>query len=250
MITGGLKVLMISSDRNIAVSDSAVSKRMQEYGELVEELHIVILSGSSHGLKAGKLGANVFFYPTNSTFKFLRPFNASKLGKRVVLERSFVRGQSLITTQDPFECGWAGLKVKKRWRIPLEVQLHTDPESVYFAGFLNNLRKKISRKVLIQADSVRVVSESLKSKLEKYKLKAPITVLPIYVDQEKNNNQHVDFDLHALFGWANVLLSVARLTPEKNLTFALELLAKVRKFYPDTGLVIVGAGLEEGVLRG
>ncbi len=250
MITGGIKVLMISSDRNIAVSDSAVSRRMQEYGELVEELHIVILSDRSHGLKAGKSGKNVFFYPTNSTFKFLRPLNASKLGKRIVLERRFVRGQSVVTTQDPFECGWAGLKIKKRWRVPLEVQLHTDPESVYFKGFLNNFRKKIAGKVLVQADSVRVVSESLKSKLERYKLKVPITILPVYVDQDKTNNQHVEFDLHALFGWANVLLSVARLTPEKNLTFSLEVLAKVRKSYPDTGLVIVGAGPEEGALRG
>ncbi len=249
MTTYGLKVLMISGDRNIAVIDSAVSKRMQEYGALVEELHIIILSDSSHRLKAGKLGKNVFFYPTSSTFKFLRPFNAAKLGKRIVLEKGFVRGQSLVTTQDPFECGLAGLKVKKRWRIPLEVQLHTDPESAYFTGFLNNLRKRISRKVLAQADSVRVVSEFLRSKLGSYKLKAPISVLPIYVDQEKIKNIHVEFDLHALFGWATVLLSVARLTSEKNLSLALEVLAQVRKTYPDTGLVIVGAGPEENSLR-
>ncbi len=249
MITRGIKVLMISSDRNIAVPDSAVSRRMQEYGELVEELHIVILSDSSHGLKAGKWGKNVFFYPTNSTVKFFRPFSASRLGKRIVLERGFVRGQSLVTTQDPFECGWAGLKVKKRWRLPLEVQLHTNPESIYFTGFLNSLRKKIARKVLIHTDSVRVVSESLKSKLESYKLEASIDILPIYVDQEKVKNHRVEFDLHALFGWANVLLSVARLTPEKNLTSALEVLSKVRKSQPDTGLVIVGAGPEENNLR-
>jgi hypothetical protein len=44
----GLKVLMISSDRNIFVPGSAVSERMKEYGSLVEELHIIVLCDASH----------------------------------------------------------------------------------------------------------------------------------------------------------------------------------------------------------
>ena len=132
-----LKVLMLSTDRNIPILGSAVSERMKEYGALVEELHIVLLSDSSHKLKETKLSDNVWVYPTNSSFKVFRPRDAAKLGKKIVFEKKFVRGESLITTQDPFECGWAGLKIKKKWRIPLEVQLHTDPFSPYFSGFLN-----------------------------------------------------------------------------------------------------------------
>src|ERR1700733_5264360 len=97
---GGLKVLMISSDRNILVSGSAVSERMKEYGELVEELHIVLLSDASHGLTDSSLSSKVKVYPTGSSLKFLRPFGAAKLGKKIILEKKFVRGRSVITAQD------------------------------------------------------------------------------------------------------------------------------------------------------
>src|SRR3989344_683014 len=122
---GGLKVLMISSDRNIAAHGSSAGSRMVEYGGLVEELHIVLLSDSSHGLKEVQIGKNVWVYPTNSITSALRPLGAARLGKKIVFDKKFVRGKSLITA-DSIECGWAGLKVKSKWRIPLEVQVHTD----------------------------------------------------------------------------------------------------------------------------
>ena len=82
-----LKVLMISSDRNILVPGSVVSERMKEYGALVEELHIVLLSDAQHGLKDKQLSKNVWVYPTNSISRFLRPRDAVKLGKKLGLKQ-------------------------------------------------------------------------------------------------------------------------------------------------------------------
>ena len=246
-----LKVLMIWRDRNILVHGSVVSERMKEYGALVKELHIVLLSDSSHGLNKAQLAKKVWVYPTNSLTSFLRPFNAARLGKKIVFDNKFVRGRSVITTQDPFECGWAGLKVKKKWRLPLEVQLHTDPFSPYFSGFLNSLRKRIARKVLHHADSIRVVTEGLRSKISK-QLKienSKLKILPIYVDKKKIEEGRVAFDLHARYGWHFILLTVSRLSPEKNLALALAVLARVRERFKDTGLVIVGSGPEENHLK-
>lgn len=227
-----IKVLMIGTDRNLLVAGSAVSERIKEYGQLVEELHIVLLSDSSHGLKETKLAPNVTVYPTNSSFKFFRPFDAARLGKKIVFNKKFVRGKSIITTQDPFECGWAGLKVKNKWRLPLEVQIHTNLNSPYFSGFINNIRKIIAKLVLANADSVRDVK-----------------TLPIYVDKAKIENARISFDLHARYPWHFIILTVSRLSPEKNLNLALEILALVRQKYPSTGLVIVGAGPEEQSLK-
>jgi glycosyltransferase involved in cell wall biosynthesis len=243
-----IKVLMISSDRNILSTGSAVSERIKEYGLLVEELHIVVLSDTSHKLKETKLSDNVWVYPTNSLFKYLRPLTAARIGKRVVFERKFVRGQSLITAQDPFESGWAGLKVKNKWRIPLEVQLHTDPFSPYFSGFQNSVRKFFARSVLKQADSVRVVNENVGERI-KALTKARICLLPIYVDRARIEEARVAFDLHSRYPWHFILLAVSRLEPEKNLGLALEALALVRQRFSDTGLVIVGSGSEEKRLK-
>src|SRR3989344_8918767 len=247
----GLKVLMISSDRKILEEGSAVSERMKEYGALVEELHIVLLSDARHGLKDKQLPNNVWVYTTNSSINFLRPIDACRLGKRIVFNSKFVRGKSVITVQDPFECGWVGMRIKKKWRLPLEVQLHTDPFSPYFSGFLNSIRKTIARKVLRNADSVRAVTENLKSQISSL-TEAQIRVLPIYVDRKRIEEAKTSFDLHTHYPWRPwhfVLLSVSRLAPEKNLELALAVLALVRKTFPDTGLVIVGSGPEEKVLK-
>jgi glycosyltransferase involved in cell wall biosynthesis len=248
---GGLRVLMISTDRNILVPGSSVLDRMLNYGTLVEELHIVLLSDSKHGLKQTQLGRNVWVYPTNSLFKFLRPYSAASIGKSVVYDRKFVRGKSVITAQDPFESGLAGLKVKNKWRLPLEVQLHTDPFSPLFSGRLNKVRLNIARKVLPNADGVRVVNNDLKKKVEENfgVSKERITVLPIFVDKEKFENTPIKFDLHSKFNWRHILLCVGRLAPEKNFNLALRVIQKLKENFESIGLVIVGSGPEESNLK-
>jgi glycosyltransferase involved in cell wall biosynthesis len=241
-----MKVLMISSNRNVATPGSLVAERMKEYGSLVEELHIVLLSNASHGLREAQIGKNVWVYPTNSATSFLRPLGAASLGKKLIIEKKFVRGRSVITG-DSIECGWAGMKIKNKWRLPLEVQLHTDPFSPYFSGFQNRVRKYFARQVLRSADSLRVVSHAVAEKLGSF-TQAPITVLPIYIDRERIEKANISFDAHARYGWQFVLLSVARLAPEKNLGLALKILSLVRQKFPDTGLVIVGTGPDKSHL--
>ncbi len=243
-----IKILSIGSDRKLFENGSAVSERIKEQGKLVEELHIVVFTLRSMKLEVKRLGENVWIYPTNSFSKWFYVHDAASLGKRIVLEKRFVRGQSVITTQDPFEAGWVGMKVKNKWRLPLEVQLHTDPFSPYFIGFLNKIRKIIARRVLDRADGIRVVSEELKGKIAPL-TSAPIHILPIYIEKEKIENGRINFDIHARYDWRIVLLSVARLEPEKNLTLALEALKLVRTILPDAGLVIVGAGSEKNKLE-
>lgn len=243
-----LKVLMIGTDRNLLVPGSAVSERLKEYGALVGELHIVLLCDSSHGLKEASLAPNVHVYPTNSSLRYFRPYDAARIGKKIVFDKKFVRGKSIITAQDPFECGLAGLKVKNKWRLPLEVQLHTDPFSPYFSGWLNALRKRLARKVLRHADSVRAVSEALLAGLAPF-TQADISVLPIYVDKKRIEDAKLSFDIHARYGWHFIVLAVSRLSPEKNLSAAIEALAIARTRFPATGMVIVGSGPEEGKLK-
>jgi glycosyltransferase involved in cell wall biosynthesis len=69
-----------------------------------------------------------------------------------------------------------------------------------------------------------------------------ISVLPIYVDKERILNQPTTFDLRGKYGWQFTLLTVARLTPEKNILFAIYVLKKVLEKYHSVGLVIVGDG--------
>lgn len=243
-----IKILAFTSDRGLLAPESSVALRAKEYGELVGELHFVLLCDEAHGLKASQLGENIWVYPTNSSMALARPFDAAKMGKKIVFARKFVRGKSVITAQDPFECGWAGLRVKKKWRLPLEIQVHTDPFSPYFSGFQNRVRKLFFMNVLKNADRVRCVSGAVADRLKQKVSPNKIVILPILVDKTLGEGT-VTFDTHARYSWRFVLLSVARLEPEKNLDSAIKILSLVRQRYPDTGLVIVGQGSQEGHLK-
>ncbi len=243
-----MKVLMISSDTHIFKDGSAVSRRMIEYGKLVEELHIVVLSGPGHKPKERKIAGNVWVYATNSLFSFWRPLDAVGLGKNITKDKKFTSSSDLVTSQDPFECGWSGLKIKNFSGLALEVQLHTDPFSPYFTGFKNFVRKTIARKILRCADSIRVVSETLKNEVSRL-TSARIVVLPIYIDKERIENSEAAFDLHQRYPWRFVILAVSRLSHEKNLGLVLRVLAKVRKKFSSAGLVVVGAGPEKTRLK-
>ena len=242
-----MKVLMISSDRNILKEGSAVSRRMSEYGGLVEELHIIILSDGHRVPKERKIGENVWAYATNSFASIFRPTDAVSLGKRIVKDKKFSRETDLITSQDPFECGWAAVKIRSASKLALEVQLHTDPFSPYFTGFKNFVRKIIARKTLKCADSVRAVSEGLKTGLESL-TRAEITVLPICVNRDGIENSEAKFDLHDRYPWRFIMLTASRLTREKNIGFIIRVLAQVRKKFSGAGLIIMGSGPEKGRL--
>jgi len=246
-----IKVLDIGYDRKTFEQGSAVEARMIEYGKLFEELHLIIFAKKSLGFKEKRIAPNVWVYPTNSISRWFYVFDAARLGKRIVFDKKFVRGESVITAQDPFETGLVGLKIKRKWRIPLHIQLHTDPFSPFFNGFINFLRKRIAHKVLKNTNAVRTVSDSLAKRVEnEFSIsKNKIKTLPIYVDRARIENAKVSFDLHARFGWHFILLAVSRLSEEKNLSMALEVLKKLLTFFPNTGLVIVGSGPEENKLK-
>lgn len=243
-----MKVLSIGSDRKLFDEGSFVSSRVKEYGQLVDELHIINMCDASEGFETKQLSDNVWVYPTNSVTSLLRPLDAARIGKHLVLERGFVRGQSVITAQD-IESGWAGMRVKKKWRIPLELQLHTDIFSPYFAGFQNKVRKFFARDILRKADSVRVVSEELKSKILELKSGANVDVLPIYVDRGRIEDAALSFDVHVRYELTFVVLSVARLNKEKNVSLAIKAVALAREKFPNIGLVVVGDGPELGQLK-
>ncbi len=246
-----IKVLDINLDRKVFEPGSAVETRMIEYGKLFEELHILTLTKSSMKFKDKQIAPNVWVYSTNSFSRWFYVFDAIRMGKKIVFDKKFVRGRSVISAQDPFETGYIGLRIKNKWRIPLFIQLHTDPFSPFFTGFINFLRKRIARSVLKKADGLRVVSESLGQAIQKkfsYDSNR-MTVLPIYVERSRIENASVKFDLHSRFGWHFILLAVSRLTPEKNIPMMLEVLKKLVVLFPDTGLVIVGDGPDMNSLK-
>jgi glycosyltransferase involved in cell wall biosynthesis len=258
-----IKVLSIGSDRNLFVDGSESQKRIKEYGKLFGELHIVVLADESLGFKNIELENNVFIYPTNHKYKALYLWHIYKIVKKLlVVGGSWPDRQlSVVTSQDPSESALAGYLLKLRYKIPLQIQIHTDIFSPYFwqESLLNKIRVLMAKFLLPKADAIRVVSERIKNSLTNNLQPMPtgrqvttnnVSVLPIYVDIKKIQSAKVKVDLRKKYPeYDFIILMASRLTKEKNIGLAIEAMKDVVKKHPKALLLIVGDGPEKSNLQ-
>lgn len=224
-MTETMKVLMISTDRGILDQDSKVFSRMLDYAELFTELHIIVFAvGEFKKIVSGSL----YIYPTNAKYKIGAPLRAVSIARKI-------GPMDVVTTQDPFETGLVGYLVKGKAR--LNIQIHTDIGSRFFRRFwLNKVRLLVGNFLLPRADSIRVVSWRICSYLEnRYSLRAPVTVLPIYTSLVESEKYSA---LQRQSGQIN-LLTVSRLEPEKNVDVLIRATALLGD---NVQLHIVGSG--------
>lgn len=243
---------MLSTDRNLFMNDTEVRERTIKYGRLVEELHIIVFSVSSMGHAPQKISNNAWVYPTNSFNRWFYVHNAISIGKKLISSRpAFSSSPWLVTSQDPFETGLAGFRIAKKFKLPLQLQIHTDFLDPHFIheSHLNKARLKIARAIIPKATRIRVVSQKIKNSIiDTFSNvnSANIDVLPVFVDLEKIRTDVGALDLKKKYPQFNFhLLVVARLEQEKNVPLALFALKTVLRRHPKTGLIIVGEGSEK-----
>ena len=242
-----MKVLTIGTDRKLFEEGSAVLARQIAYASKMEEFHIVVCTVSK-GLTEKHIG-NLFIYPTNSSSKFGFLMDAYKLGKKIIVQNKFIRGASVISGQDPFENGLMAYRLAKKFRLPIQLQLHTDCFSLYFQNsFLNRIRVKIARFLIPRAQGLRVVSDKIAQSLKQNfpNLKIVPQILPIFVDIQKIIDAPAETSLRQQFSQFNfIILMASRLTKEKEIGTALQVLASFVTDFPHTGLIIAGDGPEK-----
>jgi len=253
--SSGKKVLMISSDRGMFDDTKSIRERMESYGSLVHELHIIVFATKDCGFSDTQIGRNVFAYPTNSESRWSYMKDARSLIDWLVLDRRIV--PDLITCQDPFETGWVGRAAKRKYGWCLQLQIHTDFLSTAFRkkSLLNRVRVIMAKRTLGVADCIRVVSKRIQDSLQEtgWNITRNITLLPILVDKTRFDDQG-SFDTMALelrkkyreFGF--LILVAARFTKEKNIPLALRVLKKLTARFEGVGMLIVGDGPEKNRL--
>jgi glycosyltransferase involved in cell wall biosynthesis len=236
-----MKVLMISTDRKIFEPKSEVRQRMIEYAGLFDELKIIVFSKKDSSGGNISLTTNCVANKTNSLSPFLYVWDAIKISQALIGDGS----DWVVTCQDPFETGLVGWWLKKKLKVKLQLQVHTDLMSPYFKreSLKNLLRVNIAKFLLPRADKIRVVSERIKQSLENLKLKTGPIVLPIFVGQGEETEPQTD--LHNKYPQFDfIILMASRLSREKNFSLALESFAEAG-LDKIAGLVIVGEGPEK-----
>ncbi|MFH1956611.1 MAG: glycosyltransferase family 4 protein [Patescibacteria group bacterium] len=249
---------MISTDRKILEENSEVRQRMIEYSKLVSELHIIVFFKWKYGFSGRKIkfSANGSIYPTSSWSKWFYIFSAIKIGRNIIKKDPTKMDYYVVTTQDPFECGLAGYILKTMFskKTRLQLQIHTDFLNPYFVqhSMLHRVRVLIARFLIPRANCIRVVSERIKKSLSaiNYQLSSKISVLPVFIDVEKIKNFPVKISLRDKYPQFDfIILMASRLTKEKNIGMAAEVIGNLVKRYPKIGLIIVGDGPDEKNLK-
>lgn len=250
-----MKIISIGTDRKLFQEGSPVLLRSALYAKKMEEMHIIVFSLESHGLSKTKVG-NLYLYPTNSKSKISYIFDAIKIGRDIIneLKLKFRNLEDVIlSTQDPFETGLVGVRLKKIYKIPLQIQVHTDFISPYFKkGLLNFIRVSITNFTIKKADRLRVVSGPIKDSLIKnFKYSEDkIDILPIFVDVKKIKESEVILDLKKEYPqFKNIVFMASRLENEKRIDVAIKSFSSVLEKYPKTGLVIAGSGSQLDYLK-
>lgn len=237
---------MISLDKNILDKNSVVAKRMIEYGKK-DNLFILIPDNEGQFIE---LSPNVKAYSTggNKLSQFCR---LKKMGRKILKENKI----NLITAQDPFFTGLAGVCLKKKFKTKLEVQLHGDFfSSDYYkkSGGKNWLQYYIAKLWIIKkADKIRVVGDRIKKSLLDLGIAENIIeARPIAVSVDSLKNYQPKINLRAKYpNYEKIFLNIGRLEPVKNIGWLLEVFAQTVKAKSNYLLLIVGDGSEKEKLQ-
>ncbi|MCD4705091.1 glycosyltransferase family 4 protein [bacterium] len=236
-----MKILSIGNDKNLLDKNSNVSKRIVEYGDLVEKYTVITLAYQDNYLD---LSSNIKIVAVNRSNKIVAIFKLWKVIEETLRNEEY----DLITVQDVYFIGFLALKLASKYNLGLEIQVH---------GFekFKGIRKLIAQYTIKRADAVRVVSQRLKKQLiQDFKVdENKITVVPVYVGAKKTNylaywqagESRITDKKRDKF----IFLTVGRLVPIKNIEMQIEAMANLKKKYSNIELWIVGSGPEENNLK-
>jgi glycosyltransferase involved in cell wall biosynthesis len=246
-----MNVLSIGTDRNIFIPGSAVRERQVLYAHSLSQVHTIVCTLRTHGYTNQEVDTSLYLYATNSSFRMWYIWDALRIGMKIIKTKHFVRGDAIITCQDPFETGLIGVILSWIYRIPLHIQVHTDIYSPYFATTtLQKIRVHIARFVLSYAHRVRVVHKDIATSFVRHgiTLRHEASVLPVRVNKELIE-QAVPFDFKKTYPQFHIIiLMVNRLSPEKGVDTALRVCKDVIDNYSFVGLCIAGDGVEKAPL--
>ena len=218
-----------------------------------------------------KLGHTVFIFTTTDKdvnryedWQIIRipsvPFFAFKdrriayRGFSTALEIARQYQLDIIHTQTEFSLGLLGVWIAKELRIPVVHTYHTQYEDYvrYIAKGMvirPSMVKYIVRGFMSDLDGVICPSEIVYDLLMKYKVKVEKRVIPTGIELAKFERPEITSenmaDLREKLGISNqetMLLSLSRVSYEKNIQAALAALPTVLEENPDVKLVVAGDG--------
>jgi glycosyltransferase involved in cell wall biosynthesis len=237
-----MRLLLIGTDRTVFSEGSAARERLARLSAETGPLDVLIFSTRKHGIRGPqKIAPGVHAHPTNSLSRLLYGWDALRITRHL-------SKPDVVSGQDPFETGLAALRIARRFRSKLAIEMHTDPFAPPFRrhSVLNRMRLLIVGFVLRRADGGYAVNRRVRDEaVRRYDLHRPFEVLPIYIDIPAYAS--LPRRPHPRFG--TDLLWVGRMEKEKNPLLALKAFCAAYQTHRDIGLTFVGGGRQYDAVR-
>ena len=254
--TSGLRVLSLSLGRGLAAAGASgtdAARRQVEYGSHFAEYVILARTPNAPDIYGPRcLSDTVRVMPTLSSGNPLALLRMMQMGERILGEHRF----HVITAQEPFVTGSAGLWLRRRFVLPLQIQLHGDfIDNPYWLGEkpINRLLNPLGKYVLSRADTVRTVNQSNRLwVMERFGLPPErVTCSPVGADMALFGNARGDRVRaeYAERGFRHLVLFVGSLVKNKDAVTLLRMFAQVVEQYSQTCLALAGDGRERPALE-
>lgn len=244
-----LHVLMIALNDAILTGAGGgdVRERHLDYAARVAHLHMIVYSPHGRALHPTSLSERLTVYPTRSLSPLTFVWDAYRIGAAICRTHPI----NVITTQDPFATGLVGVWLKRRFRIPLDVQNHSDffDNRVWIAerplryGLFNRLGKWVIR----CADTHRVLNAEEKAKYVRLGIDPDrVAILPTPTRLSRFSPDGPPGEgaaLRARLGippHAPIVLWVGRPVGFKRVPLLVEAFALVHREHPAARLLLVG----------
>lgn len=174
-------------------------------------------------------------------------FHATQVARELNLD--------IVHTQTEFSMGLIGKYVAHSLKIPCVHTFHTMYEDYLHYVLNGKLLKPVHVKQFARAfmhndDGVVAPSLLVKRTLERYGIKAPITVIPTGVDISRIN-ENSKRDVRKELGLSEtipVILTLSRIAAEKKIDHILDVMPEILELYPEVKFVIAGDGPDMDML--
>ncbi len=243
----GLDYLMLKNDS----VRGDVRDRQLVYANRLKSLTMVVYSPKRLRLKHEQWSHNLSVYPTNSINKLFFVFDALKIASKICKERKI----DALTCEDPFTTGFIGHLLKRRFGIPLNVQVHSNfCNNPYWTKNrrINRFFKHLGKYVLRRADTIRVGTSTDKKSLihigiEEEKIK----IIPVHMDLEKFRQGNGTKIRNQLLSsrFQKIIMFVGRLSKEKDVPTLLKAFRQICNNRSDVVLALIGEGSERNRLE-
>lgn len=242
-----LNVIGIGLDYDSIVSFQTrgdFNDRLKEMSGYVQSLHRIIYSPARLSLEKINITENIDINFSNSKNMVVFFHDAVKIFENISRDKKI----DLITAEDPLMAGLVGLYLRKKFKIPLNVQTND--------GRLNNpywlkerkknyLLNEIAKFVLKRADSVRVVSYEAKERMAQTGVDPKkIFIVPTFIFTDIFNNIDGTEIRSRYLGnkFKKIILFMGRLSREKDIPTIFSAMQIVQKKNPETLLLLAGEG--------